>query len=117
VLQLSYEPAGGVPQLFNLRIIAVESGFLNLGIQYENGKIAVYNDLGPGLWALEGAERINRVTLECPSGESCPSIEVLHEMFRTQSLSIEPLEVPPPDPKEATYCCKHYDPKTKKGAG
>jgi hypothetical protein len=49
VLQLSYEPAGGVPQLFNLRIIAVESGFLNLGIQYENGEIAVYNDLGPGL--------------------------------------------------------------------
>jgi hypothetical protein len=52
VVQFSYEHAGGVPQLFNLHIIAVERGFLNLGIQYENGEIAVYNDLGPSLWAL-----------------------------------------------------------------
>jgi len=99
-LQLTYEPEGE-RSLFNLVGITVATGSLNVGIQYEDGTIAVYNDLTTGYWPLSDSNRINRVTLECPSGGSCPSVEALYSTFRVQSLEIEPLA----EPLEARFCC------------
>jgi hypothetical protein len=105
MLQLTYEP-NGIPRLFNLVSITVATGALDVGIRYEDGTIAVYNDLTAGVWPLDGSDRINRITLACPSSASCPSIEALREMFRVRSLEIEPLAEPaPPDAVKATSCC------------
>ena len=80
--------------LFDLVSITVAKGPVTVGIQYEDGTLAVYNDLTTGVWPLEGADRIDRVTLECPSGALCPTSEVLLTMVRVTGLEIEPLITP-----------------------
>ncbi len=55
VLQLTYEP-NGVRSLFNLRSIRVTRGSLNVGIQFGDGSIAVFNDVSVGQWGLADAD-------------------------------------------------------------
>jgi tartrate-resistant acid phosphatase type 5 len=90
VVQLTYAP-GGVRRLFNLVEIDVSKGPLGVGIQYEDGTIAVYRDLGSGRWGLPGATNIDRVTLECTSDSypNCMSPEALRKMIGVKSLTLE----------------------------
>ena len=50
-LQLTYEP-DGTRYLFNLVSITVAKGPVTVGVQYEDGTIAVYNDLTEGVRPL-----------------------------------------------------------------
>jgi hypothetical protein len=64
-IQLTYDPNhDGVPDPFDLTGIAIVSGTMDVGIMYANGEIAVFNNLGPGSYALADAHNIVRATLE-----------------------------------------------------
>ena len=81
--QLTFEPQGSDVRnrhVFDLVRIEVASGFLNVGIQYAAGDIAVYNNVGPGTWPLPDGRNIDRVTLEEIGGG-----------FVVRSLVIEPV--------------------------
>jgi hypothetical protein len=81
VIQLMFDPDGnGVPDLFNLLQITVKRGVLNVGIQFANGEIGVFNNLiGPQTYGLQQAENINRVTLEA-----------IGNIFEVDDIVIEP---------------------------
>lgn len=89
-LQLTYEPLG-VRSQFNLFSIWVAEGPISIGIQYTDGSIGVFNDVARGFWTLDGADGINRVTLECPSSLNCSSTEDVREAIHVVSLGIESL--------------------------
>lgn len=80
VIQLTYEP-NGTHGRFNLWALTVKSGSLNVGIQYADGSIAVYNNIhAPYRWGFPGANDINRVTLEGTG-----------EIFLVDDIQIQPI--------------------------
>ena len=92
-LQLTYERDGS-RFLFNLISITVYQGPVTVGMQREDGSLAVYKDVPAGTWPVRDGSRVDRVTLECPSGASCPSTDSLRTKVRVSALKIQPVPTP-----------------------
>jgi hypothetical protein len=91
VTQLTYEPNNdGIRHLFNLLEITVLSGMLNVGIEFADGSIGIYNNLTAGptgtTWLLLEGNNLQRATLE--------SFDHPDHVYVVRDISFEPLSTP-----------------------
>ena len=91
VVQLTYEPNNdGIRHLFNLLEITVLSGTLNVGIEFADGSIGIYNNLTAGptgtTWLLLEGNNLQRATLE--------AFFHPNHVFVVRDISFEPLSTP-----------------------
>jgi len=91
IVQMTYEPNNdGIRHLFNLLEITVLRGKLNVGVEFADGSIGVFNDLTAGptgtTWLLIGGNNLQRATLEA----------FFHpdHVFVIRDISFEPLSSP-----------------------
>lgn len=91
VVQMTYEPNNdGRRHLFNLLAITVLSGRLNVGVEFADGSIGVYNNLTAGptgtTWHLLQGNNLQRATLEAFAPPD--------HIFVIRNINFEPLSIP-----------------------
>jgi hypothetical protein len=97
VIQMTYDPNNdGIPDPFNLISIKVLSGWLDVGVKFADGSIAVYNHLTEGFtWFLVDANNVVRATLELPRLAEVPT-------FAVDDIVFEPGMIPGGAPARPT---------------